>query len=212
MCSVLLAFWFTMHVYIIVYRHLPIFGYVLVQTTVHLLYGFATVCVSACRNSYDVVFRMFGRSVLHSIVLVVSSHLNCLTVYAESWQCHWKLRKLLDSFYYRQILYVVITIAYMYMDVKPCDYKVYSLSLSLSLSLPSVCLSQPCPTSEDGLFSLAELLFSSKVFLFLRPLQPGKQFYSLQINTIPMTLSLLHEGTPANTVYVCVCIHVHMYM
>lgn len=67
---------------------------------------------------------------------------------------------------------------------------------------------QPCPTTDDGIFTLADLLFSTKVYLFLCPLQSAEPFQSLQVNTVPLSFSLQHEGTHthAHTLSWIVCI------
>ena len=61
---------------------------------------------------------------------------------------------------------------------------------SLPPSLP-----QPCPTTEDGMYPLAELSLSTKVLLFLNPLKTmGGILSSVQINTAPLSLTLMQEG------------------
>jgi hypothetical protein len=77
------------------------------------------------------------------------------------------------------------------------------LSLPLSLSLSP----QPCPTTDDGIFTLADLLFSTKVYLFLCPLQSTEPFQSLQVNTVPLSFSLQHEGTHTHKL-----MHTHTYI
>lgn len=56
--------------------------------------------------------------------------------------------------------------------------------------------SQPCSTTEDGLYPMGEIDLSTKILLFLRPLTSfrGGLVRSIQINTIPLSLSHIHEG------------------
>ena len=66
-------------------------------------------------------------------------------------------------------------------------------------SLPT--LLQPCPTTEDGMYPLAELSLSSKVLLFLNPLNTrGRVLNSVQINTAPLSLTLMQEGRTRQTI------------
>ena len=95
---------------------------------------------------------------------------------------------------------------YMYVKLSiESTYNVYVYHVHVHVWYLSLCLPlQPCPTTDDGIFTLADLLFSTKVYLFLCPLQSTEPFHSLQVNTIPLSFSLQHEGTHTHT-------HMHMH-
>ena len=66
--------------------------------------------------------------------------------------------------------------------------KIEYLSLSLSHT-------QPCSTTVDGLYPLAEVTLSTKIYLFLKPLERREPLHFVQVNTVPLTISILHEGS-----------------
>lgn len=54
---------------------------------------------------------------------------------------------------------------------------------------------QPCTSTDDGLYPLADLKLSAKAVLFLRPLTvEGGLVKSVQLNVVPVTLSLIQQG------------------
>jgi len=79
---------------------------------------------------------------------------------------------------------------------EPLPDKELAISLEVKKAVGQLFLhsDKPCPTTEDGMYPLAELSLSTKVFLFLRPLKTSGQILnSVQINTAPLSLSLMQE-------------------
>lgn len=54
---------------------------------------------------------------------------------------------------------------------------------------------RPCSTTEDGLYPLGEFSLSTKILIFLQPLNPVEKglLHSVQINTLPLSITILHE-------------------